>query len=141
MFLVCSGHSCSETSSMVITTRRATLPRSTKPGTVNRFGVVVMWSRRPPSAGPTGIARAAARLAHRASQDITDAEFAADPLHVDGLALVGEARIAGDHKQPADARERGDDFLDHAVGEIFLPGITAQIGEGQHRDRGLVRER
>ena len=59
----------------------------------------------------------------------------------DGLALVGEARIAGDHKQPADARERGDDFLDHAVGEIFLLRLAAQIGERQHRDRRLIQGR
>jgi hypothetical protein len=55
------------------------------------------------------------------------------------LALVGKARSAGDDEQPANARERGDDLLDHAVGEIFLLGITAEVDERQHSERGLVR--
>ena len=36
--------------------------------------------------------------------------------------LVGKTRIARDHEQPFDAREAGDDVLDHAVDEIFLLG-------------------
>ena len=67
-----------------------------------------------------------------------NAEVSADRFHVDGPALVREGRIAGYDEQPADAGERGDDLLDHAVDEIFLLGIAAHIGEGQHRDRGLV---
>ncbi len=35
----------------------------------------------------------------------------------------------------------GRDVLDHAVGEHFLLGIAAHIGEGQYRDRRLVGER
>src|SRR6266436_6313669 len=87
-----------------------------------------------------GDAHARTPLPHRAFKHIADAQFAADLLHVDRLALVGKARVAGDHEQPADARERGDDLLDHAVGEIFLLRVAAHIGERQHRDRGLVRE-
>jgi len=56
---------------------------------------------------------------------IAHAQFAPDLLHVDRLALVGEARIAGDHEQPADAGERSDDLLDDAVGEIFLLRVAA----------------
>jgi hypothetical protein len=41
-------------------------------------------------------------------------------LHVDRLALIGEARIAGDDEEPADAAERGDDLLDQTVS----PGIV-----------------
>ncbi len=74
-------------------------------------------------------AHATAGLAHRAFEHVPNAEFAADLLHVDRLALVREARIAGDDEEPADAGERGDDLLDHAVGEIFLLRIAAQIGE------------
>ena len=73
-------------------------------------------------------------LAHRAFEHVTDAELDADSLHVDRVALVGEARVAGDHEKPADAAERGDDLLDHAVGEIFLLGVAGEIGEGQYRD-------
>src|SRR6266404_6011159 len=65
----------------------------------------------------------------------------ADLLHIDGLPFVGEAGIAGDDEEPADAGEGGDDLLDHAVGEILLLRVAAHIGEGQYRDRRLVRER
>ena len=75
----------------------------------------------------------------RAFEDVAHAELARDLLHVDRFALVGEARIAGDHEQPGAARDCGGDFLDHAVGEVILSGVAAQIGERQHRDRRLVR--
>ena len=88
-----------------------------------------------------GDAHPTAGLAHRAFEHIAHAELAPDLLHIDRLALVGEARIAGDDEEPADARERGDDLLDHAVDEIFLLRVAAHIGEGQHRDRRLVGER
>src|SRR6516164_6004325 len=79
--------------------------------------------------------------AHRAFEHVSDAEFLTDLLRIDHLAFVGEARVAGDDEQPADARERGDDLLDHAVGEIFLLRIAAQILERQYRDRRLVGQR
>src|SRR5690348_11810285 len=79
-----------------------------------------------------------AALAYRAFEDIADAEFAADLLHVDRLALVGEARIAGDYEERADAAERGDDFLDHSVSKIFLLGVARHVLERQHCDRRLV---
>ena len=81
-----------------------------------------------------GDAHPIAALAHRAFEHVADTQFATDPLHVDVLALVGEARIAGGYKQPADAGEGGDDLLDHAVGKIFLLRIAAQIGKRQYRD-------
>ena len=81
-----------------------------------------------------GDAHAVAALAHRTFEDIAHSEFAAHLLHVDGAALVGEARIAGDHEEPADAGERRDDLLDHAVGEVFLLRVAAHIGEGQYCD-------
>jgi len=78
------------------------------------------------------------RFPHRAFQNVADAEFAADALHIYRLALIGKARIAGDDEQPADAAERGDDLLDHAVGEIFLLRVARHVLERQHRDRRLV---
>ncbi len=83
----------------------------------------------------------AASFAHRAFEHIADTQFATDLLHIDRLALVNEGRIAGDDKEPADAGECGDDLLDHAVGEILLLRVAADIGKGQHRDRRLVGER
>ena len=88
-----------------------------------------------------GDANAIAGLPDAAFQHITHAEFASDLLDIDGFALVGEARIAGDHEQRLEARQRGDDVLDHAVGEILLLGIAAHVLERQHRDRGLVGHR
>ena len=38
-------------------------------------------------------------------------------------------------------RQRGSDFLDHSVREIFLLQVAAQILKRQHRDRRLVRQR
>src|SRR5271165_1900610 len=80
-----------------------------------------------------GDADPVAALAHRAFEHVAHAELAPDLFHIDGLALVSEARIAGDDEEPADAAQRGDDLLDHAVGEIFLLGVTAHVGERQHR--------
>jgi hypothetical protein len=50
-----------------------------------------------------GDAHLRARLAHRAFKDIADPQIAPDLFHVDGAALVGEGRIAGDDEEPADA--------------------------------------
>src|SRR6516164_3854916 len=77
-------------------------------------------------------------FAHRAFEDIADAEFAPHLLHVDRLALVREGRVASDDEQRRITRQGSDDLLDHAVGEIFLLRVATQIGEGQYRDRRLV---
>src|SRR6516164_750975 len=79
-----------------------------------------------------------ARLAYGAFEGVADAQFVADLLYVDGLAFISEARAAGDHKEPADPGERGDDLLDHAVAKVFLLGVAAHVLERQHRDRRLV---
>jgi len=44
-------------------------------------------------------------LPDRAFEDVAYAQFAADALNVDRLPFVGEAGIAGDHEEPADAAE------------------------------------
>ncbi len=77
-------------------------------------------------------------LAHAAFQHIADAELAADLLHVHRAAPVGEARIARDDEQPADAREFGDDVFHYAVGEIVLLGISAEVLERQDGDGRFV---
>ena len=77
-------------------------------------------------------------LAHAAFQHVAHAQLATDLLHVDRPALVGEARIARDDEQPANARQRRDDVLHHAVGEVLLLGVAAQVQERQHGNRGLV---
>src|SRR3954451_10095132 len=79
--------------------------------------------------------------AHRAFDDIADAEFASDLLHVDCLSFVYEAGIAGDHEKPTDTRECGDDLLNHALREILLLRIATHVSERQHSNGGLVRQR
>jgi hypothetical protein len=55
--------------------------------------------------------------------------------------LYVKLEIAGDDEEPPDAGERSNDLLDHAVGEIFLIGVAAHIGERHYRDRRLVGKR
>jgi hypothetical protein len=79
---------------------------------------------------------------HRAFEDIADAQFLADLLGVDALALEGEGGIARDHETVADAREVGGEVFRDAVGEIGLVRIVRKIGERQHHDgemRGVGR--
>ncbi|MNF62334.1 hypothetical protein D3C84_440130 [compost metagenome] len=87
-----------------------------------------------------GDAHLVAGFAHATFQHVAHAELLADFLDVHRPALVGEARIARDDEQPADTRQGGDDVLHHAVGEIFLLRIAAQVLEGQDGDGGLVRK-
>ena len=61
--------------------------------------------------------------------------------HLDGLALVGEGGVAGDHEKPADLRQGRDQVFGDAVGEVFLLIVPGHVVEGQDRDRGLVGER
>ena len=80
-------------------------------------------------------------LAHAAFEHIARAELAPDLPDVDRLALVDEARIAGDDGQRFDARQAGDDVLDHAVDEIVLLRIAAHVLERQRGDRRLFGAR
>jgi hypothetical protein len=83
-------------------------------------------------------AYAAGRFAQRAFEHVSDTQFPADLFHIDGLAFARKARIARDHEEPADAAERSDDLLDHAVGEILLLRVATHVLERQHGDRRLV---
>ena len=78
---------------------------------------------------------------HAALDDVAHAQLAGDGADVDRRRAIGEARIAGDDEQAGDLRQVGDEVLDQPVGEIFLVGIAAHVGEGQHRDRRLARQR
>src|SRR6516164_35555 len=88
-----------------------------------------------------GDAHSAAALPDRAFQHIAHAKLAADTLHIDRLALVREARIASDYEQRGDAAQCGDDLLDHAVGEILLLRIAADVLKRHYGDRRLVGQR
>src|SRR5262244_2115302 len=59
------------------------------------------------------------RPAHSPLKDITHAKPAPDFLDIDRSAFEGEARIASDHKQPFEPRQRGDDLINHPVRKIL----------------------
>src|SRR4029077_16995090 len=80
-------------------------------------------------------------FADRTVEHITNAQFPADPLHIDHLALVGKGRAPGDYEQPAYARKSGDDLFYHSVGKVLLFGVFADVGKWKHRDRRLLRQR
>src|ERR1700677_3170226 len=82
----------------------------------------------------------AASLSDTAFQYVADAQLSSNLLDLDNLALVCEARIAGDDEQRFEPRERGDDVLYHAIREIFLLGVAGQILERQDGDGRLVGE-
>ena len=75
-----------------------------------------------------------ARPADAALEDVAHAELAADLLDVDGFALVGKGAVASDDEQRLEARQRSDNVLHDAVGEIFLVGIATHVLERQHGD-------
>src|SRR6516164_9169960 len=89
----------------------------------------------------SGDAHPPTRLANRAFEHVADAELAAHLLHVYDLAFVRKTRIAGDDEEPSDAGDRGDDLLDHPVGEILLLRIAAEVFERERFDRRLVGQR
>src|SRR5262249_45712409 len=68
-------------------------------------------------------------------------EIAPSLLYVNRLAFVHKGRVAGDHMEPPDPRQPGDDVLDNAVDKIFLLEIAAHIGERQYRDGRPVPSR
>jgi hypothetical protein len=88
-----------------------------------------------------GDAHARADRAVAALHHVAHAELAADAADVDRASLVGEARVARDHEQPAQPRQVGKDVLHHAVGKIVMARVAAHVDEGQHRDRGPVGQR
>src|SRR5262249_35561734 len=72
---------------------------------------------------------------------VTHPQLAPDLLHIDYLALVGKARVSGDHHQPRQAREPADNVLNHAISKILLFGVAAHVLKWQYRDRGFVGQR
>src|SRR5262249_55498811 len=83
-------------------------------------------------------AHAFCRFAYAALQHVAYAQLAAHLLYVYCPTLVGEARVARDDEQPAYARQRRDDVLHHAVGEVVLFRVSAQVLERQGGNGGFV---
>src|SRR5215813_8333828 len=83
-----------------------------------------------------GDAHAVTTLADTALDHIANAVVLGDLPQMDGLTLVDERRIARDHEEPAQLRQRGDDILANAVRKyscsgsplILMKGSTAMAG-------------
>ena len=54
--------------------------------------------------------------------------------YIDGFALEGERRVAGDDERSADARQVRGQALGYTINEIILLGIAAGTCERQHHD-------
>ena len=72
---------------------------------------------------------------HRAFEHVANAEFLADLLGVDALALVGEGRVARDDETVADARQIRGEVFGYAVGEIILARIARKVREWKYNNR------
>jgi hypothetical protein len=79
-------------------------------------------------------AQAIAGLANASFQNILHAKVSGDLADVGGLSLVGEARIAGDHEEPPQLRQGGNDIFCDAVAEIILLRVSAHVLERKNRN-------
>src|SRR5262249_31833501 len=83
----------------------------------------------------SGDADAVAFLAYAALEDVCDVELLADAAQVVALSLEGKRRGTANDAQAVDVRQRVEDLLGYAVGEVFLIPGRAEIREGQDGDR------
>src|SRR4029077_6006480 len=74
-----------------------------------------------------------------ALQYIPHVQLAPDLLQIDMSSLVGEGGVAPDHERTGYARQVCSQTFGHAINEIILFWITAQIGKGQNDDRKARR--
>src|SRR4029077_5656112 len=88
-----------------------------------------------------GESHAISCLAHARLEHVTHPEFARDLFHVDGTALVSEAGVPGDDKQRRKARQGRDDLFGHAIGEVLLFRVRADVLKRQNGDGWSVRKR
>ena len=76
------------------------------------------------------------RLAHRSLDQVAHTQLGGRGAAIYRLELVDVARIPAGDREPAKAHERSDQGLRDPVGEVFLRGIVAEVGEGQHGNAG-----
>ena len=62
-----------------------------------------------------------------AFQDITDPLLPPNLANIDCLILIGEGGIAGDHEEPRNLRQGGNNVFGNPVGEVLLLGITRHV--------------
>src|SRR5262245_19755283 len=77
-------------------------------------------------------------FSHAALEHVANTELSAYLFHIDGLALVGECRVAGDHVQFREPRQISDDVFADPVGKVFLLCLSTHVVEREDRDRWFV---
>src|SRR5262249_33199850 len=87
-----------------------------------------------------GDAEAIPAPTHAALQHIAYPQIAPHIADIGRLALVLEARVAGDDEQLREARQLGDDVLGDAVAQVILLLVSAKIGEGEYGNRRRIRQ-
>ena len=75
------------------------------------------------------------RTPHRALQQVRHAKSVADRLAVILAVAKLECRIATDHFQPAELRQRGNQILGQSIGEELLVLVVTLVGQRQHGNR------
>ena len=78
---------------------------------------------------------------HAAFDDVADAKLAPDLGQLLRLRPIRQRRRARDHLQVTDLRQPRDDLVLHAVGEIGVRLVFAQVFERQDRDGAFRRAR
>lgn len=73
--------------------------------------------------------------------DVADPEVPGEGAHVMRLAPDRVGGVPRHHEEVAEARQLGRHVLDDAVGEPAPAGLGAEVGEGQHDDRGPLGRR
>src|SRR5260370_9618193 len=109
---------------------------------VVQFAVVALGPTVDASCGIDELRRdteATAAPLDAALQDVACVKLPPDLADIDRLALVLEGGIARDDRELGEPRHLGCDVLGHAIAEIVLLRVAAEIDEGQHRDGGPIR--
>ena len=72
--------------------------------------------------------------AHAAFEHIADPEVAANLLHVNWFAFVGESGGTGDHEAAGDLRQVRGQIIRDRIGKIFLVCIIRQVHQRENDD-------
>ena len=83
-------------------------------------------------------AHAVTLAAQRSIEHMRDAELAADLAHAEFLIPERERRSARGDGQSVDAGQDIQDLFGHALGQIGVVRIRAEVGERQHRNRARI---
>jgi len=83
--------------------------------------------------------KAVVTTSYRTFEHIADDQLASQLFYISGFALEGECGIARDHERAMDARQVCGQALRHAINEIVMLGIAAEVSEREYDDRKARR--